>query len=167
MLSEEQSNPSEYFLQVAFYFSDDAISAWQGETINRLKVSQKNIAFNRFVNWKRQENEIAVFTLYANTYFSIPIQFDCIFDFTHPEVFYQGRFAVTQSIYEGWMPVDSIAQGHKHICILTFEEKVPELIKKLHYETNKHSKWKGNTQLLGLCNFKNLKAIVERIRLEE
>lgn len=160
-----QSEPSEYYLQAAFYFSDETIRAWQEETMKRMQDRQKDSAYETFVNWKKQENEIAVFTLYGNTNFSIPIQFDCIFDYSNPEIYYKGKFAVTQAIFEGWMPSDSIAKGHKHLCILTFEDKVPDILKQLYYETKKYSEWKGNTLLMGLCNFTDLKTITERIKL--
>lgn len=65
MDSIEQCKPSEKYLFAECYFSNNAIKIWQHECIKRCNDAQKGEAYDRFINWTRKENEIAVFTLYA------------------------------------------------------------------------------------------------------
>lgn len=172
MLKEELCKPSERFLQAVMVFSDKTIKACKEETVKRCKDKEKGITYERFLNWTRQKNEVAVFTTYAYADFDIPKKFDCIFNYDNAEVYLKTKFKLTQSIFEGWYPSDFIDHGHKHLCILTFEDQIPDVIKKLHYETEKYSNWTWDTsKVLGLCQTKDIQSIIARqqkeIRLKE
>lgn len=148
-------------------FSDKTITEWKEETIQRCMDKGKDIPYEMFVKWIRQENEVAVFTTYAYADFPIPKHFNCIFNFENPEIYLQTNFVLTQSIWEGWYPIDYIDHGHKHLCILKFENKVPDLLKQLHYETEKYSSWTWDAKkVLGLCQMKDIKSIIERLHEE-
>jgi len=163
MLKEELCKPSEKFLQAVIVFSDKTIKAWKEETVKRCEDKEKGIAYEKFLNWTRQENEIAVFTTYAYADFAIPKKFDCIFTNANAEVYVQAKFELTQSIFEGWYPSDFIEHGHKHLCILTFENQIPDIIKKLHYETEKYSNWVWDaSKVLGLCQTTDIQSIIDR-----
>jgi hypothetical protein len=172
MLKEGLCNPSGRFLQAIMIFSDKTIKVWKDETIQRCKDKEKDIAYERFLNWTRQENEAAVFTTYAYADFSIPKHFDCIFNYDNPEIYLQINFVLTQSIWEGWYPIDYVDHGHKHLCVLTFENKIPDILNKLHCETEKYSNWTWDAKkVLGLCQMTDMQSIVDRrhkeIKLKE
>lgn len=163
MLKEELCKPSEKFLQAIMALSDKTIKACKDETIKRCKNKEKNVAYEKFLSWTRQENEVAVFTTYAYADLDIPKQFNCIFHYDKPELYNQTNYTLTQSIFEGWYPMNRIDHGHKHLCILTFENSVPEIFNQLHYETKKDSTWAWDAQkILGLCQIADIQSIIDR-----
>ena len=163
MLKEELCKPSERFLQAISIFSDKLIKLWKGETIKRCKDKEKSNAYERFINWTPQENEAAIFTTYAYADFPIPKQFDCIFTYDNPENYIQTKFVLTQSIFEGWFPIDCVEHGCKHLCILTFENRIPDIIKQLYCENEKYSActWDAK-KVLGLCQITDIQSIIDR-----
>jgi hypothetical protein len=164
MQTEESCKPSEKFLQAAILFSDKLIKLWQDQTVKRCKNREKdNASYYKFINWTRQENEVAVFTLYAYADLSIPKQFDYIFNYANPEIYIHEPFVLTQSILEAWYPINCIGHGHKHLCIFTFDNQIPDIFKQLHYETEKETSWTWNAnKVLGICNFQDVPAIIDR-----
>ena len=161
MQKEVNCKPSERFLQAVMKFSDKTIKAWKSETRRRCK--ERNELYGKFMNWERQENEVAVFTTYAYADLSIPKGFDCIFSYDNPTMYIQTAFVLTQSIWEGWYPIDNIEHGHKHLCILTFENQIPGILDQLHYETGKYSTWTwDDKKVLGLCQMTDIQSIIAR-----
>lgn len=132
MRTEEQCKPNQRFLFSDEYFSDKAIAIWQSECVKRCKAKDKGNAYEKYVNWTRQENEIAVFTLYAYADFNIPKQFDIIFHLDNPNEFLRIDYELTQSIYEAWFPSNTVEHGHKHLCIFSFDKTLPAIFKILH-----------------------------------
>ena len=170
MRKEEDCKQSEKFLQAVMQFSDKTIKAWKAVTKERCKI--KDELYHKFINWERQQNEVAIFTTYAYADFSIPKKFDCIFSYDNPEIFIKINFTLNQSIWEGWFPCDSIENGHKHLCIFTFENIVPDILTKLHLETKKYSNWSWDAKnVLGICQVTDIQSIIDRrhkeIKLKE
>ncbi|MGN6647390.1 MAG: hypothetical protein ACTHJT_12770 [Cytophaga sp.] len=128
MRTEEATRPEERYLVSSEYFSDMATAIWQAECIKRCKDKDQSPAYEKYLNWVRQDNEIAVFMLYAYADLEIPKTFDIIFQMDKPENYIQEVYVLTQSIYEAWLPMDSMSHGHKHLCMLTFKKAVPEII---------------------------------------
>jgi hypothetical protein len=165
MLKAELCDPSERFLKAIMIFSDKKIESQKNEIIQICKDKEKDIAYEKFINWTRQENEVAIFTTYAYADFSIPKEFDCIFNISNPEIYITNKFTLTQSIFEGWIPIDFIDHGHKHLCVLTFENQIPEILNQLHYETENYSTWVINTKEgLGICRLSDLQSITDAIK---
>jgi hypothetical protein len=159
MRTESECKPSERYLFAEEYLLDNVIKFWQEECQKRCK--EKNSLYYKFVNWTRKENEIAIYTLYAYADFSIPKKFDCIFRFDNPNVNLIINYELTQCIYEAWFPTDSISDGHKHICVFRFENKIPEIIQTLHKGESKFSNVPKGQIKLGFCNSIDLSAIIE------
>ena len=166
MNTEKQTKSHQKFLQAAMTFSDKTIKYWKKETIERFKNREKTDAFHRYINWERKSNEIAVFTLYAFDNLDIPQAMNCIFHYDNPEIYVKANFVISQSISEGWFPFDCIESGHKHLCILTFDSEVPDIFNSLHCETQKYSTWSISEPMLGLCNYDDIQAIIDRRRKE-
>ncbi len=165
MRSEQECKPQERYLFAEEIFSDESVAIWQRECISRAESRKmdKGDSYEKFINWKRQNNEIALFTLYAYADFTIPKRFNCIFDLDNPKRFVITNFVLTQSIYEGWFPIDSIEHGHKHTCIFEFKELIPEIIKELHVATGKFSNVPKKTLRLGICQENDFEEIRKRI----
>lgn len=160
MRTEEQCHPSEKFLYANEYFSDKTIQIWQEECIKRCKDREKGVLYDKYINWVRQENEIAVFTMYAYADFDIPKKFDCIFRYDSPKEFIKIDYTLTQSIWEAWYPFHKIDHGHKHLCVFTFDEKVPDIFNLLHKAETKYYGGEKVQTMLGFCNFNDLQAII-------
>ncbi|MFC0773308.1 hypothetical protein [Terrimonas alba] len=163
MRTEEQCKPSERFLFADEYISDKAIAIWKSECVKRCKNKEKSDAYYKYINWKRQANEIAVFTLYAYADFSIPKKFNTIFHLDNPKIYLEVDYELTQSIHEAWFPLNSVDDGHKHLCIFRFEKTVPDIFGTLHKEEEHFSTTPKGQKLLGFCNSNNFEAIAIRI----
>lgn len=162
MRPEEQSKPMERYLYADSCFSESVIKMWQEECIKRFTNREKDDHYYQFINWKRSENEVAVYTRYAYADFSIPRYFNCIFHIDNPESYLYVGFHLSQSIWEGWAPIGSIEDGHKHLVVLEFADKVPDIFNKLHLEKSKHSSVSYPHFALGLCQLADLPEIIKR-----
>ena len=161
MLKEEECSPNSRYLRTDRYFSESSIKVWQEQCIQRCREREKGAAYEKFINWKRQENQIAVFTLYAYADFNIPKWFDCIFQLENPKNNLKIKYELTQSVFEGWYPIDSVEHGHKHLCIFSFEEDVPEIVNFLYKDEGQFSTPLGQSSL-GFCNSNDFEAIKMR-----
>jgi hypothetical protein len=159
MRIEAETIQSERYLFADTYFSDAAVAVWQEECIKRCNGQPKDAAYEKYVYWKRQENEIAVFTSYAYADFPIPAAFDIIFEIGNPVNHIQVVYELTQALYEGWLPATSINKGHKHLCVFTFPDTVPEILNLLHREDEKFSTVPKGQRKLGFCHSKDFAVI--------
>ena len=164
MLAESESKISQRFLQTDCRFGKEAIDIWQRECRSRCGKKEKNEAYFKYLNWKESEKEIALFTMYAYSDFKIPKEFSCIFDFRNPERYCESKMKLTQSIWEGWYPIDHIDHGHKHLTIFSFEEEIPKLILELHQEKQKFSSVPKNSLMLGICQIEDYETIKKYLK---
>lgn len=167
MRSEQECKPIERYLFTEELFSDESIAYWQDECNSRVKSRnlEEEQCYDKFINWKRKDNEIALFTLYAYADFKIPKRFDCVFDLDNPLRFELTDMILTQSIYEGWYPIDSIEDGHKHLCVFEFEDKIPKLISELYVTTGKYSNVPKKTFRLGICQMNDFEEIKKALHI--
>jgi len=165
MYNEEDCKSSFRFLHAVFVFSDKSLKYWKEETKKRCKEIDE--AYLQFLNWVRGENEVAVFTMYAYGDFLVPKKFDCIFLYDNPEHYIHAEYKLTQSIWEGYFPIKNIENGHKHLCVLSFNDKIPGIFEVMHIETGKFisSKWKMEKSL-GLCQMSDIQNIIDRHKKE-
>lgn len=164
MRTEEQCKSSERFLYADEYFSDKAIKIWKAESIKRCKDKVTGIPYEKYINWTQDENEIAVFTMYAYADFKIPKRFDIIFQLDNPDDFIEINYELIQSIHEAWLPLETVDHGHKHLCILKFESAVPDILRILHKGEEKFSTVPKEQPNLGFCNSKDFEQIKIRIK---
>lgn len=164
MRTEAECHPQERFLFTDEAFSPASMSIWQRECQRRVEMQglEKGEAFKRFISWEESSNEIALFTLYAYADFDVPKSFSCIFDLDNSENVVFTEFQLTQSIYEGWLPIESIEHGHKHLCIFKFEKEVPAMIQQLHVAQNKFSDVPKGSVKLGICDQADFSEIKKR-----
>lgn len=163
MLTEAKSKISQRFLQTDSRFGKEAINIWQRECRSRCAKKEKTEVYFRYLDWKESEKEIALFTMYAYADFKIPKEFSCIFDCRNPERYCESKIILTQSIWEGWHPIDYIDHGHKHLTVFRFEEEIPKLILELHQEKQKFSSAPKNSLLLGICQIEDYKTITKHL----
>jgi hypothetical protein len=162
MRSEQDCKPHERYLFTEEIFSDNVLSQLQRDCISFADVKkdiEKGPSYFRFINWKRKDNEIALFTLYAYADLQIPKHFDCIFDLDNPDRFEVTDLILKQSIINGWFPIDSIMHGHKHVCIFEFKNELPNLFRELYVRTQISSRAPKDYFRLGICRQKDFREI--------
>jgi len=159
MQTETQAESYERYLFAYGYFSDELIAAYKEKCMARHEGKPKSEVYQNFINWVRQENEIAVFTLYAYADLQVPKTFDIIFQIDNPENYVKEEYLLTQSIFEAWFPSESIDHGHKHLCILKFNGKIPAIMKLLDVELGQSTL---NRNGLGFCSSIDFEKIKQR-----
>lgn len=164
MRKETECKAQDRYLFTDEIFSDESIAIWKRECIYRVKSRnlEKTEAYEQFIKWNRGVNEIALFTLYAYADFLIPKTFDCIFELTNPHNQIFTEFKLTQSLFEGWYPINSIDHGHKHLCIFEFKNGIPPIFDSLHIHRGKFSNVSKSATSLGICDSKDFNEIKER-----
>ncbi|HEX8658284.1 MAG TPA: hypothetical protein VF690_12150 [Hymenobacter sp.] len=166
MRTEAACPPADRYLVAQDSFSDAAVNIWQQECRQRRHGRAKSAEYEAFVQWKRQPNEIAVFTLYAYADLPVPTAFDCVFRVKDPQDHVLTRFELTQSVWEAWWPFATVAHGHKHLCVFSFAQGVPAMLGLLHQQNSKFSTTPAGQQMLGFCDSRNLPAITEQAEKE-
>lgn len=164
MRSEENCSQTEQYLFSDTYLSDKAIELSKNAIIKRFADRDKNKFYQKYVDWKRQENEIIVFTLYAYGDLKLNKEFDCIFNYDNPDEFVFKKFTITQSIYEGWIPTETIDNGHKHLLVFSFENEIPKILFKLHKEETFGDTRPKTYTKLGFCQQIDFKAIADNLK---
>ncbi|MES2485453.1 MAG: hypothetical protein V4581_05815 [Bacteroidota bacterium] len=163
MRTEDQASQHNRYLFAEEYLTDNAINIWKEQTSIRCKNIEKGPEYQNYMSWERRYNEILVFTLYAYADFTIPKEFDIIFELENPENYVQVVYELTQSIYEGWLPTDAIDDGHKHFTVFRFKESLPKILDLLHSGDQKFSTSPPGQTRLGFCNSKDFDAIKQRL----
>ena len=166
MRNEGDCQTIEKYLVTDEIISDETIDIWKMESSSRLKAEQKGELFDKFMNWKRSENERVLFTMYAYADLKIPKKFDCIFNLRKPSEFVLKPFKLTQILYESFLPIDRLEHGHKHTCIFEFDDDVPEMINKLFVSTGKYSNIPKDTFRIGICDSNDFTDIRKFIELK-
>ena len=140
-------------------FSDELTFFWQNESTKRLREELKGTEYKKYINWKRKENQLALFTMYAYADLAVPKKFDCIFEIKKPSNFVNTKFTLVQAILEAWFPMSVLDHGHKHLCIFEFEDEIPKIIDKLHVLKGKVSTLPRGASWLGICQMKDYEEI--------
>ncbi len=143
MLAEQNVNPSDKYLACNSILDSDSIVLLKKNVTEFCKNHEQDALYHEFINLQPSGKELAVVTLYAYADMPLPITFDTLFIIEKPEIYTEAAFTVKMSIINGWIPVDQIAHGHKHVLVLKFEDTIPEILTQ--------SRVRGS-QRLGLCN---------------
>lgn len=171
MRKEEDCPTSARYLYCDELLSDEGVNSCRQETIRRINTGEYNMSIHdpnvqKYINWERKPNEVVLFTLYAYADLSIPIAFDCLFDIENPDDYTISKFVVTQSLYEGFYPIDRIDNGHKHTIVCSFESVIiPAIIHKLYVGNSyKSPMLPPNCFRMGICKYENYPSISEKLR---
>ena len=164
MRNEEDCPKTERFLFSDTYLSEKGIKLSQDAIIKRFTNRNKNEFYQKYISWKRNENEIIVFTMYTYADLKLNKEFDCIFNYDNPDEFVFEKFTITQSIYEGWIPTDTVDDGHKHLLVFSFENGIPKILFKLHKEETLGDTRPKTYTKLGFCNQKDFEIIANNLK---
>jgi hypothetical protein len=160
MLAESNSDPAHRYLLCNYYFSKSNIEKIKADVRRFMIDRNKDNLYYAFIEWKKKPNEIIVLTMYAYADMLLPKQYDILFQIDNPDNYIIGSFVINQAIFNGLSPVSQIDHGHKHIVVIEFPEKIPEIFNLLPaFE----EKFESNTPELGFCsqvNFESIKKLL-------
>jgi len=173
MQTEAECPARARYLHADELYTDGALQLLRAGCIRRYQKREKDAAsetfvhwtrqaYNTFVQWTRQPNEVVVYTWYAYADLALPKRFDCIFHVDNPREHLLVSYLLTQSVIDlgGGFPISSVEHGHKHICVLTFEQEVPAIFQLLHrLEGNVSTMPLRGAFQLGFCQVADLPAI--------
>jgi len=163
MQTEAQCPPTSRFLLADELLTDRAIRLIQAECVRRNRGRDATVAYQQFASWVRQANQVVLFTLYAYADIALPRKYDCLFNYNNPAQFVRAAYEVTHSIWEGWLPLDQVEHGHKHICVLTFTDQVPDIVHSLYQEDGDFAHPWFHELKVGLCDFGDFDAITRAL----
>jgi hypothetical protein len=155
MTSEKDCKPHKRFLMFPATISKELYLSDLSERINIEEAK----AFRTRIE---SENEIAVYTLYAYGDIPIPKKFEIIFEYENPDNFIETDFSVTHVLLSigGFHLIEEIGHGHKHVCILKFENEIPKIFNEIK-DISKHFKdqYFKNAKMLCMCQKVDFEAI--------
>lgn len=166
MLNENEVESCNRYLNVIGLVTNDWIekNIRNEHLFNRLGKDYID-SVESFLNRKKSPNEIAVYTTYAYADFSIPRHYDILFDRDDVDNFVEAPFSLQYSIFNVASVLyltQTIDHGHKHICILSFENEVPAILKQLIDIVSINKDYKT----IGLCQKVDFEAIRQSLKVE-
>ena len=153
--------PCDRYLRCIGFLPDRYIDPIKESAKTLMAAKPKDDAYFTFMNWQRAANEMAVVSGYAFADMLLPVHADTLFLLSEPGQFHHESFSITQAIFNGWVPTDHIAAGHKHVLILQFTGPLPGILQSLSSDFQLHNK---NEKHLGICLRTDLQAITEKLR---
>jgi hypothetical protein len=87
----------------------------------------KDDCYYTFINWEKSPLELVGVTMYAPEEIKLPRKYDVIFQIDKPSNFEVVPVIITQAIFNGWMPIDYLEKGHKHVCVMRFSNQIPRI----------------------------------------
>ncbi len=137
-------------LRFTTFISNNTLALLKEQVYRMLGDRKKDSLFEKFMKWQLKDNEIMLYTDYSLIEFDLPTHFDTIIKTTEPESRIETRVIIPYSVINGWAAIDKIEKGHRHVCPLQFEGRLPEVVKCLP-EVN--SKAGSVVQQLIFCNW--------------
>ena len=124
---ETEAAKSDKYLLCNYRFSNETIETIKADVRGFMSNRDKDDIYYKFVDWQRKPNEIVVLTMYAYDDIPLPKRFGTIFQIDNTSNYIHLDYIVTQAVFNGWMPVNEISRGHKHICIIEFPNEMPDI----------------------------------------
>ena len=118
-------------LRVTSFLSNATLELLKEQVYRTLRDQEKDSLFEQFMKWQGKDNEIMLYANYSLTGFDLPVNFDSITQVAFPDNRTDVKIVIPYSIINGWAPINKIGRGHRHVCLLQFDDEVPEIIKGL------------------------------------
>jgi hypothetical protein len=126
------------------------------------QISNENL-IGAYLTWKQGHNELIAYTGYRYCDTSIPKSYNFLLDFESPEGGHEINATIKYAIWNGYLPLDILDHGHKTICIISFDDKIPtELDSLLDWDN-----WladKSSRLRFGLCDKREKDQILRKIK---
>lgn len=134
MLDENKVETSYRYLIATGLVSDKLIENASRKGFDFIKDGSYVDKVEAFLKRPKSKNDIAVFTTYAYADIAIPRTFDVIFDYNNVDNYVESRFTVVYSFNYAitfFYLFEWIDHGHRHICVLEFENEIPSILNSL------------------------------------
>jgi hypothetical protein len=161
MQTEANSPPESRYLMGVSVVRDRELSLLQSGVIEFMKKKTKDNAYQRYMHWEQATNEIAVLTAYAYADIPLPKTYDTIFHYRQPANVIHVTYTLTQAVFNGWMAIEELSHGHKHVIIIQFPDGIPPICDKL--PAFRVGQGWDLTAPLGFSNFQDYAAICQHL----
>jgi hypothetical protein len=126
-------------LRFLSFLSNETLELLKEQVYRTLRDQEKDDLFEQFMRWQRKENEIMLYSDYSSISLDLPVNFDSILQSTLSVDRIDVKVVIPYSILNGWAAISKIEKGHRNVCLLQFDEKVPDIIKDLPEVNSKKS----------------------------
>ena len=118
-------------LRFLSFLSNETLELLKEQVYRTLRDQEKDEFFEQFMKWKSKENEIMLYSDYPLISLDLPANFDSILQNTLSTESLKVKVVIPYCILNGWAAINKIEKGHKHVCLLQFADKVPDIINDL------------------------------------
>lgn len=120
-------------------------------------------AIDSFFTWRKAENELVVYCGYGYCDTPIPKSYNRLIISDDAENSIITQATVQHVIWNGILPLHMIEHGHKIICIISFDEGIPNELNSLtDWEDFQHGTYQYDK--FGLCDNNDAEAIMRKKR---
>jgi hypothetical protein len=127
-------------LRFLSYLSNETLELLKEQVYRTLRDQEKDDLFEQFMNWQRKENEIMLYSDYSSVSLDLPANFDSIAQTPLSVDIIDVKVVIPYSLINGWAAINKIEKGHRNICLLQFDDKIPDIIKDLTEVNSKTSR---------------------------
>ena len=161
MLQENKVNRRNRTLQLICRVNNTFVEFSKEKTLSMVNSNKltKDRLVNNLLNWQETEREIGFYSDLAYADLEVPKKFNCIFDYQNPEINVEVKMILTQSIFSSLYPINMIEHVHRHLIILKFDDKIPELISNLCLVQKNMLELPKDYPMLGICQIEDFKFI--------
>lgn len=151
MRRESDCPPEERYLFANVALAPKVIASWKERCREMHEKRDKGEAYRNFMEWEPQANEMAIYTQFAYADLEMPRTFDCVFHLDSREEFTETSIMLLQSVWNGWIPINGLDHGHRHLCIFRFDDGVPAILDKLFVLNERDAPIPKDSPRLAFC----------------
>ena len=142
-------------LRFKSYLSSATLELLKEQVFRTLRDQEKDNLFEQFMKWKGKDNEIMLYADYSIIDFKLPCTFDSLTQVEFKKNITKVKVVVPFSILNGWAAINKIERGHKHVCLLQFEQEIPQIIKDLPEVNSKNTSTVNDVILYNAADIPN------------
>ncbi len=163
MLNEKECPREDRLLAIHCLFPFEQLP--KREAIEKMVKGKKGInieVIQNYLNWKPKDNQLIVYTGYGYCDLTVPKNYNYLINVQHLNKSKPVNSEVVFAIWNGWLPLETVEHGHKTICVIEFQDGIPDELTGL----TEFDKWSKSTTNLdfGLCNEKDAELITTKLR---
>jgi len=147
-------------LRFVAFLSDATLVQLKQQVYRTLRDQDKDPLFESFMNWQRKDNQIMLYTDFCSLGFKLPATFYSIAQIGLPDSTIDANVVIPYSILNGWAPVNKIEKGHRHACLLQFNNnEVPMIVRTLPEVNSKDGIAKHQVMIYNKANIPDTRLI--------
>lgn len=118
-------------LRFTSFLSGATLQLLKEQVYRVLQDQEKDALFEQFMDLQPKENEIMLYAEYCDHVFDLPTTFNSIIKADFSDARMEVNSIIPFSVINGWAAINKIEVGHKHACLVQFDNEVPDIVKNL------------------------------------